>query len=316
MPYITLSKIKNSFLGILFISGLYSFSLFFIPVAYAGTGLTIQPIKVSHTLKPGEEVSGVISLTNASDDENDTLITLKVEDFVPFAGSEGVNFVGRAPGVTTVMDWITLGENNEHSFLIKRNGSQSIPYTIKAPLNAEPGGHYGVLFFKANKTSKGQQLNVGTQVGVLALITIPGSHLQKGRILDFVTSKKFYQEDPIDFSIRFENTGTVHFEPKGKIEITNLFGKKVGEIPVEGQVVLPTGIRNLSTKWNVEGFLFGKYNANLSIIDGEGEKLSAKSVSFYVFPVWYTVEFFGAIIFVYIILRYMKKKVKINISLK
>lgn len=313
MPHTTLYTIKIALLGIL--ACLISFS-FSTPIVFAGTGLTIQPIRVSHTLNPGEEVSGIISLTNASNDENDTLITLNIADFMPVAEGEGVNFIGRAPGVTTVMDWITLGRNNERSFLIKQGESMGIPYTIKAPPNAEPGGHYGVLFFKAQKTSKQQQmLNVGTQVGVLVLVTVPGNHLQKGQILDF-TAKKFYQKPPVDFSIRFRNTGTVHYEPKGTIKITNLFGREVSKVPVEGQVVLPTGIRNLTTKWDVEGFLFGKYNAELSIVDGDGEQLSAKSVSFYVFPLWYTSEFIGAIIFVYIVLRYMKKKVKINISLK
>jgi hypothetical protein len=303
---------KHLFFGVLSVCVVYL--AFSAPIAFAGTGLRIQPIKVSHTLNPGEEISGVISLTNASDDENDTLITLKTEDFVPAAGGEGVNFTGRAPGVTTVMDWITLGENNEHSFLIKKGEGRGIPYTIRAPLDAEPGGHYGVLFFKAQRVSGRETLNVGTQVGVLVLVTVPGSHLQKGRILNFATAEKFYQTDPIDFLTRFENTGTVHFEPKGTIKIKNIFGKEVGEVPVEGQVVLPTGIRNLTSKWNVEGLLFGKYNANLEIVDGDGEKLSSKSVSFYVFPVWLTLEFLGAVIFIYLVLRYMKKKVKINIS--
>jgi hypothetical protein len=313
MPRTTLLKIKLIFFGILSVC---LFSFFSTSIASASTGLTIQPIKVSHTLNPGEEVSGVISLTNASTDDNETQVTLKVEDFVPFAGSEGVNFVGRAPGVSTVMDWITLGEGNEHIFLIKKGESRGIPYIIRAPLDAEPGGHYGVLFFKANRTVKGQQLDVGTQVGVLVLVTIPGSHLQKGKILDFTTAKGFYQKSPIDFSIRFENTGTVHFEPKGIITITNIFGKEVGEVPIQGQIVLPTGIRNLTSKWNVDGLFLGKYNAALSIVDGEGEELSSKSISFYVFPVWYILEFIAGIIFVYLLLRYMKKKVRINISLK
>ena len=37
--------------------------LFWAPGAEAGTGLTIQPIKVSHTINPGDSVSDTISLT-------------------------------------------------------------------------------------------------------------------------------------------------------------------------------------------------------------------------------------------------------------
>lgn len=292
-------------------------ALFFflcVPNVFAGTGITIQPIKVSHTLNPGEEAIGVISLTNASGDD-EVIITLKAEDFVPAAGGDGVNFIGRAPGVTTVMDWITLGSDGEHEFRLKGGESMNVPYRIKAPGGAEPGGHFGVLFFQANRAAENQQLNVGTRIGVLVLVTIPGNNLQKGRILDFST-KTFYQKPPIDFFIRFENTGTVHFEPKGTIKITNIFRKKVGEVPVQGQIVLPTGVRNLTAKWGVGGLLLGKYKAELSIVDGEGTVLTGKSISFYVFPGWYLAEVFGAVLFAYLALRYARKKVKINISIR
>jgi hypothetical protein len=314
MPYIAEKIIKNSF------SRFFPFAVFFffffasVPGVFAGTGLTIQPIKISHTLNPGEEVSGVISLTNASNDENDTLITLKVEDFVPFSGREGINFVGRASGVTTAMDWITLGKNNERTFLIGQGGSQGIPYTIKAPLDAEPGGHYGVLFFKANKTAEGQQLNVGTQVGVLVLITVPGNHLQKGRVLDFTTKKKFYVESPIDFLIRFENTGTVHFEPKGEIVVRNTIGRVVMTVPVQGNIILPTNIKEFPILWNYGGLLIGRYTAAINITSPDGDNLGTGTLAFYVVPIWLLVEFFASVILVYSVLRFLKKKVKITIN--
>ncbi|MFA6495478.1 MAG: hypothetical protein WCV87_03960 [Candidatus Paceibacterota bacterium] len=313
MSYTTIENSKNRFSFLFFVA---LFSLFFIPATgvFAGTGLTIQPIKVSHTINPGDEVSGVISLTNASSDVGDTQVTLKVEDFMPFAGQEGINFVGRAPGVTTAMDWITLGRNNEHVFLLKNGESQGIPYTIKAPLDAEPGGHYAALFFKANKMGEGQQLNVGTQVAILVLITIPGNHLQKGRVLDFHTKKNFYAESPIDFSIRFENTGTVHFEPKGSIVIKNMIGRTVAEVPVEGSIVLPRGIREMPIVWNYAGMLIGRYTATINIVGPEGDNLGNGAVSFYAAPLWYLAEFFASIIIIYFVLRFLKRKVKITIN--
>jgi len=312
MLYI-IKNVKNGlfatvFLGILFL-------LPFIPLVFAGTGLTIQPIKISHTLNPGESVSGVISLTNASSDDIGTQITLKVEDFVPFAGQDGINFVGRAPGVTTAMDWITLGKDNEKTFVIEKSGSRGIPYSITAPLDAEPGGHYGVLFFKATKLGEGEQLNVGTQVAVLVLITIPGSHLQKGKILNFSTKEKFYSQSPVNYLMRFENTGTVHFEPKGRILIKNIFGSKVTEIPVEGNIVLPSGIREIPITWKYEGILLGRYTATVDIIGPEGDNIGTGTTVFYAAPLWYMGEFFGSIIVIYFILSYLRRRVKINISL-
>lgn len=278
---------------------------------YAGTGLTIQPIKISHTLNPGEEVTGVVSLTNASDDDTIEVQT-KVEDFAPAPGSTNISFVGRAEGLSTVRDWITLDVSP--SFTFKRGEGKQISYTIKAPMNAEPGGHFGIMFFKAVRIVEGEQLKIGTQVGILLFVTIPGNHLEKGKILGF-SAPHFVQEGSVPFSIRFENTGTVHYEPKGVIVITNMFGKKVAEVPVSGQIVLPSGVREWSVGWNVEGFLLGRYKATLTIVNPDGEVLTGGTVSFYAAPLWYVADFIASIILLFFVLRFLKKKVKISVSL-
>jgi DNA ligase (NAD+) len=69
----------------------------------AGTGLTVQPIKISQTMKPGDTVSGKVLLTNASPE--DVTVDLSIQDFVPSPGSDSFNFVGRAEGVTTVLEY-------------------------------------------------------------------------------------------------------------------------------------------------------------------------------------------------------------------
>jgi hypothetical protein len=279
--------------------------------AFAGTGLTIQPIKISHTLNPGEEVKGVISLSNASDDEEVEVQTI-VEDFIPAAGSSNVQFVGRSEGLSTVRDWITL--DIPPSFTFKQGEAKEVSYTIKAPANAEPGGHFGVMFFKALRKSDSGQLKIGTQVGILLFVTIPGNHLQKGKILDFHVAPFVNGDALIPFNIKFENTGTVHFEPKGTIVITNMFGRKVADVPVEGQVVLPSGVRDIPVGWHVVGFLFGRYKASLTIVDPNGEVLTGGTVVFYTAPVWYVINFIASVIVLWLVLRFLKKKVKITFN--
>jgi len=277
------------------------FFAFFTVGSYASagtTGLSIQPVKVSHTIEPGESVSAIN-------------VDVVVEDFVPSAGTTNIDFVGRAEGLTTVRDWISLEIPDD--FVFEKGGSRSITYTIQAPPDAEPGGHFGVAFFKATEITDAGTLKVGTRIGMLIFVTVPGNQLQKGNILDF-DSPFFVQRGPIEFKIKFENTGTVHFEPKGAITITNIFGKAVGEIPVSGQVVLPTGVRDLNVQWNVSGFLLGRYTAALALVDGEGNELTAENISFYAFPIWYTVGFFGALIVVFFFLRFLKRRVRISIK--
>ena len=277
-----------------------------------GIGLTIQPVKISQTLTPGDTATGFIHLTNASD--ADVKVDVSVQDFIPVAGAESIQFVSRAPGITTVRDWITIG--GADNFIFKKGESRDIDYKITAPKNAEPGSHFGVAFFKATKLSSStDQLKVGTQVGMLVLVTIPGNHLQKGIIHDF-TAPKFLQKGPVPFVINFENTGTVHFEPKGEITIKNMFGKQVGTVPIEGQIVLPTGVKDLRMQWDVGSFLLGKYTALATIKDGDGNTLTSKEVSFWVFPIWYIIGFLVALIVIFYILRFFKRRVRFSVSLK
>lgn len=281
-------------------------------VVLGATGLTIQPIKVSQTLNPGDTFTGFINLSNASDDQ--VLVQVKAEDFLPSAGTNGLNFIGRAPGVTSVRDWINIESPDE--FLFAEGASQSIRYTISVPEDAEPGGHFGVIFFKAiEKQDVDEQLKIGTQVGMLVLVTVNGDFERSGKILD-VEAPSFVTNTPINFVINFENTGTVHFEPKGHISIKNMFGKEVGNVPIEGQVVLPTGIKELGFSWQSHGIVLGKYTADIVIDDEPGNELDSRSVTFYAVPVWYVLGFLVALFFVWKVLVFFRERVTINISSK
>lgn len=274
----------------------------------AGAGLTIAPAKVLETVDPGKSVSGEISLKNESADQ--VKIEITVEDFIPAAGSTNVRFVGRAEGVTTVRDWITLDVPDD--FILKKDESKQVRYTIQAPPDAEPGGHFGVIFFKASELQTAGSLKVATRVGVLVFVTVPGNQLQKGKILDF-SAPFFVQKGPVPFIIKFENTGTVHFEPRGTITIKNIFGKEVGKVQVAGQAVLPTGARDLAADWDMSGLLLGRYTAELNIFDGEGNELTANKVAFYAFPIRYLLGFIAVTIALFFGIKFLKKKIKISV---
>jgi hypothetical protein len=279
--------------------------------AHAAIGLSIQPVKISETLNPGQTVTGELLLKNVSDVP--VVVEFSTKDFLPVAGYDSIEIVQGAQGVTSVRDWITIDSPTTFTFGI--NESKAIPYTITAPLDAEPGGHFGVMLFKATDQTEQGTLRVGTQVGMLVLVAVPGNRLEQGQVLDFSTSK-FFQRGPVIFSIKFENTGTVHFEPRGSIVVRNMFGSEVANIPVEGQVVLPRGVKTLTEKWDTSAFLLGKYSAIATIIDGEGNEISTKEISFWAFPIWYSASFFVTLVALYLFFRFIKRRVRISIVTK
>ncbi|MBI2100860.1 MAG: hypothetical protein HYT47_02470 [Candidatus Vogelbacteria bacterium] len=281
------------------------------PVANATTGLTIQPVKISQTLEPGSQLSGTIKLSNASSE--DVQLAIKVEDFVPLAGAEGLQFVGRAEGVTTVRDWISI--RGDQSLIFKQGETRDITYDIITPPDAEPGSHFGVIFFKATRLNSAEPLKIGTQVGTLVFITVPGNRLQQGKILGF-SAPRFVERGPVRFKIKFTNTGTVHFEPRGSIRISNLFGRKVGDVPIEGTAVLPSGVREWEIAWPNQELLLGRYTAAAAVLNDAGEVLTSANLNFYAAPIWWTVGFVLTMLIILFALRFLRRRVRISISLK
>jgi hypothetical protein len=91
-----------------------------------------------------------------------------------------------------------------------------------------------------------------------------------------------------------------------------MFGRHVADVPVQGEVVLPKGVRDFNIGWEVTGFLFGKYKATLTIVDPNGEVLTGGTISFVSVPLWYLLNFLGGFTVLWIVLRYLKKRVKIT----
>ena len=234
---------------------------------------------------------------------------------VPTANSGGFNYVPKAPGITSLVDWISI---DKKVFNLKPNESKEVPLTIKVPADASPGSRFAIVFFAtgAPADEKGQ-LNVSARVGSLVFLTVPGDFRQTGEILNFRPNSRFlYQKEPIIFKFDFQNTGTVYFEPKGAITITNIFGKITDTIPVEGQVVLPTGLKTITIAWPYNSWLFGIYKAHLAInVTGKGD-IATADTTIYAFPILPSLGALGILIILILILWYIKKNFKFTVAKK
>jgi len=245
----------------------------------AKQGFTIFPAKLSLTIDKGVEKQASIKVTNAGDSA--VGVKVDIQDMVPAAGTGESNFVPKAPGITSLVDWITV---DKKTFNLDPNESRDVSFTVKVPADASPGSRFAVMFFGTGAAGGGQ-LNVTARVGALIFLTVPGDFRQTGEISNFNSQKFTYKKEAIKFSFDFTNTGTVYFEPKGTLTITNIFGQKVAEIPVEGYVVLPTGKRTINVVWPNNQWLYALYyKAHLAInVTGKGDIATADTFVF-VFP--------------------------------
>jgi len=237
------------------------------------TSLTVIPPKFELFGNPGDSLVERIRLRNESNEPR--TYTIYVEDFTT-SGEEGhvVLEEGESDESFAMAKWI---EASVRDVVLQPNEEQSITVNINIPRNAEPGGHYAsVLFQTGGDVEVDGGAKVSQRVGSLILLRVSGNVVENA-ILEQFTTDSFQQKGPIEFLLRVKNESNTHIIPEGTIVITNLFGKKVAELPLDGRNVLPGAIRKMTTLWDSENIL-GIYTATLISTYGQ-QKLPLTAVT-------------------------------------
>jgi len=251
-----------------------------------GSGLIISPPLQEKTLKPGESFSGIVKVTNPT--KSDLTVDVSAEDFKAKGEEGGQEFVEIKDNTSSysLASWL----QTEGKFTLKSGQTHEVAFKITIPAKAEPGGHYGVLFFSPTASQNQNPLGSGAvilpKIGALFLITVPGPIKYDGKIIEFAASQKIYlnSKNKIDFLTRFENLSSVHVKPTGPVILTNTFGQKVGEFTVNQNLgnVLPESIRKFTNTWE-KSYGFGFYKAKVDLTFAEGKTVST-DLTFYLVP--------------------------------
>ena len=274
---------------VIMVAALVGLVLASLPLAVgAQAGLSISPLRQEYEAKPGDTIQGTIEVTNRG--SASSTVNVIVRDF-EVSGEGGYPQFSDTPigGPSySLAGWTTV---SEESIVIAPGGTAKVPFTISVPQNAEPGGHYaGILVGSFSpqvlEGGEGTMVAIGSAVASLILLTVEGEIIEAGSIREFSIPKSLYERLPIEFNIRFENTGNVHVSPQGNITIYDWSDNKVYELPVnpEGGNVLPHGVRKFTVVWN-EGGDYSKYEAVVTLHYGsEGKTTAPYSLSFWVIP--------------------------------
>jgi len=215
--------------------------------ALAQLSIGISPLIFELTANPGDVIENYIKVYNPSA-ESTIVIKMEVEDIAP-TGETGQVIVEPAETESySITRWVTM-EPREVG--LQPGEEKFVKFIIRVPENAEPGGHYGTVLAGTKSVSGPEGTGVGivTRTGSLILVTVPGVMKEELAIKDF-SAPRYSEHGPILFTIRFENTGTIHVKPKGLITITNWLGKKVEDISFPEKNVLPKGIRKFEASWD------------------------------------------------------------------
>jgi hypothetical protein len=261
----------------------------------------VGPGRAEITVSPGDTVVQEITVTNRISDGR--TFNLEVEDITGSTdGSTSVSLTGQERGPYSIRDYVSFPEK---SFEISLGERARIPVRITVPADAEPGGYYGSVLVSTERTNKSEEENISrspiiARIGSLLFIRVRGNAEIGGETKSIRTTdgKWWYEKGPVNLSIAYENTGSVHVNPYSEVSVRNMFGEEVGYVELEPWFVLPKSLRNRDFTWDRE-FLFGRYTVEATVHRGYDDKTDVVTTSFWVLP-WKIVA--GAFVILFIII--------------
>ncbi|MBI3115044.1 MAG: hypothetical protein HYZ09_00950 [Candidatus Kerfeldbacteria bacterium] len=207
---------------------------------------------------------------------------------------------------------------------------------IEVPADAPPGGHYAAVLISPEPPAPAgdsTQVAISQKVASLVLVGVEGVIKESGSIAGFTTAggRKTFNRLPVDFLIRFINSGNVHLRPTGEITIRNLLGGTSSTLAVNPGIllaVLPQQVRKFDATWEKEAlagergtffqelgrewknFGLGPYTAELVLQYGATkDKVAVANLQFQIFPwrillLWLIMLVLVILLLVIIIRRY------------
>lgn len=282
-----MKPILSSILGIAF--------LLLIPAVSAAQSqiLSVTPPLYQLSALPGDVWQSSLKVVNGS--TYPITVYAEVVNFVPSGEAGHGKFVPIRADETaaraTVAEWIEIVRGPH---VISEEGSKDIPFFVEIPEDAAPGGHYAAILVTTQPPTTGDgAMAVQTSQAVTSLffVRVEGDVHEEGSIREFRAIDQFLERPETEFSLRFENKGNVHLQPKGDIVITNMWGTVRGTIPVNYQThfgnVLPQSIRDFKFAWQSDFSMadIGRYKAVATLAYGEdGIKNITSTAYFWVIP--------------------------------
>lgn len=275
----------------------------------SGEGLTISPPILEFEAKPGQTYEQTIKLTNPT--KNLIEVYPRVMNFR--AGGEGgeptFSSLDQGEEKFSLGSWIKV---TQPKIALLSEQVVEFKYQIVVPEDAEPGGHYGVMFFateppKSDENSS--QISISSMIGSLILAKTPGDLIEKGFLEKFSVNKVVFKA-PAVFETKIANIGNVHFKPRGEIVIRDMSGTQQEKTVFnqEGGNVLPDSTRKFEQKWSPGKFKVGRFTAKLDVTYGSGEKTLSENLSFWLIPMWLVYSFTGLIVLVITLIIIVKRK--------
>jgi hypothetical protein len=205
--------------------------------------ITLSPVSKYYKLDPGETRNDELTVINdGTTPYSFTVYTkpysVKDENYEPDFVTVGRN--------ATISSWI---KPERTSYFLEPGESTKVVYTITAPKDAAPGGHYGVIFAETQPmtATEGTSVQRKKRVGTIIYATVNGEYRVGGKFLS-VSTPTFQFKPPLQSDITVENTGNTDFAVSMTHTVSDVFGNQKFTESKNYQV-LPKTTRKTTLQW-------------------------------------------------------------------
>jgi LytR cell envelope-related transcriptional attenuator len=299
---ISTSKIINNKILIKYVLGLFLILLPFKIFAQDSLTLSVSPTLFDMSAAPNQEWPSIIRVINSNPYE--ISIYIDTVNFAPQGEAGQGKFLpvinNQAEG-NTIAEWIQIDKNE---IIIPAEKTIEVPFTIKVPNDATPGGHFAAILVGTKPPREEEntsQVQTAQVVTTLVFLRVAGDVNESGNIRSFRTTESILESPEANFELRFENKGNVHILPQGEIKILNMWGQERGVIPINRETlfgnVLPNSVRKYDFTWKGEWSIadIGRYQAIATLAYGNEQRQFADSEAFFWVIPW---KILGSIILV------------------
>jgi hypothetical protein len=277
----------------------FAYSSIHAQLSATSKGLEVSPPTQEVTVDPGKSIDIKAKVTNKSDSDAQVKVTI---NNITSAGDEGQ--VALTDKANDIASWAKVDND---SFSLKSGETKEVTATITVPADAA-GGHYGSFVFTIPGQATPQGPGVAQEVASLFLVRVNGP-VNETISLEQFNAPSFVEYGPVKFDLKFKNSGNVHVKPQGIIDVTDMFGKKVADIVVNGQNIFPGAERIMDTNLD-KGWLIGPYKATAILYYGSTNESLVASTSFFAFPV----RVAAAVLLVLVALYLLRKRLSKALS--
>lgn len=215
-------------------------------------GFSLAPLYTEvEIVEEDAEKRMVMTLSNRT--ATDATFLVSTADFGSLDESGGIAFLGKSEDGDRrygLASWLVL-ENEQ--ITIPAGETEEVPVIIRNRESLSPGGHYGAVIFRVNggnpADSGSPTVAVDSSFASLIFAKKRGGETYDLAYRDLRYSNKNFLGIPDVSSVRFQNAGNTHVVPRGRILVTDVFGRIVrkGIINEESARILPESFRGYTT---------------------------------------------------------------------